>query len=590
MDNADGQYGFGEAPAPPLTISGAVADVLPRIDRETLCGMLRRLPQEDLDAALRSKLVPLVNLPGMVLHAACGPAALAEGQRRGLRIVGVADAHDLIAAARGVHGPFLLAEATFGLARRMPQYSARQRLTGAQAALGLAVAALIAVAILLLPGEDLWLFASFVSGLFFLSVVALRLLCLMPPLKRRRLPVRIVMKEEDLPAYSVLVPLFRETSVLGQLTGALMRLRYPAEKLDIKLILEEDDAAMQAAVAKLALPPQFEVIVVPAGKPQTKPRALNYALHFCRGELLTIYDAEDIPEPDQLAKAAERFAAAGPELACLQAQLTFFNPNENWLTRQFTAEYALLFGKLLPVMADHRLPLPLGGTSNHFRTDVLRTVGAWDPFNVTEDADLGLRLARHGYETGMLDSLTLEEANTSLPNWMRQRARWLKGFLATWLVHMRDPVLLMRELRPAGLWAAQAVTIGVFASVLLHPICLVATIVLLALYPSLPVGTEITVIAVSGINLLVFIAGYVLGILLTRDALRLRGIVGWRLTLATMPIYWLLMSGAAWLALWQFITAPFHWNKTVHGLSHFQGARRPGRFARFTQALRRGSG
>jgi cellulose synthase/poly-beta-1,6-N-acetylglucosamine synthase-like glycosyltransferase len=590
MDNADSQYGFGEAPAPPLTIEGTAADVLPRIDREALCGMLRRLPQEDLDAALRSKLVPVVSVPGMVLHAACGPAALAEAQRRGLRIVGTADAHDLIAAARGVHGPFLLREATFGLARRMPHFSARRRLTGPQTAVGLALATLIAAAALLLPWEAFWLFASLASGLFFLSVVALRLLCLMPPIKRKQPTGRSPLNEEELPAYSVLVPLFRETSVLGQLTGALARLRYPAEKLDIKLILEEEDVGMQAAVAKLALPPQFEVIVVPAGKPQTKPRALNYALAFCRGELLTIYDAEDIPDPDQLRKSAERFAAAGPELACLQAQLTFFNPNENWLARQFTAEYALLFARLLPVMADHRLPLPLGGTSNHFRTDVLRAVGGWDPFNVTEDADLGLRLARHGYETGTLDSLTHEEANTSLPNWMRQRARWLKGFLATWLVHMRDPVLLMRELGPAGFWVAQAVTIGVFASVLLHPICLAATFALLALYPALPEGAGLAVIVVSGINLLVFIAGYVLGIMLTRDALRHRGIFGWHATLATMPIYWLLMSGAAWLALWQFITAPFHWNKTVHGLSRFQGAGRPGRFARFTQALRRGSG
>jgi cellulose synthase/poly-beta-1,6-N-acetylglucosamine synthase-like glycosyltransferase len=526
----------------------------------------------------------------MVLHAAYGPAALAEGQRRGLRIVGEAGAHDLIAAARGVHGPLLLGEATFGLARRMPQFSARQRLTGLQAAMLIALAALAAGTGLLLPGQVLWFLASLASGLFFLSVVALRLLCLMPPVKRKRPPLRSPINEEDLPAYSVLVPLFREASVLDQLVGALARLRYPAEKLDIKLILEEEDVAMQAALAKHTLPAQFEIIVVPAGRPQTKPRALNYALAFCRGELLTIYDAEDIPEPEQLWKAAERFAGAGPELACLQAELTFFNPNENWLARQFTAEYALLFGRLLPVLADHSLPLPLGGTSNHFRTEVLRAVGGWDPFNVTEDADLGLRLARHGYETATLNSLTHEEANTSLPNWMRQRARWLKGFLATWLVHMRDPLRLMRELGPAGFWVVQAVTIGVFASVLFHPICLAATLALLALYPVLPEDAGPLVIAVSGVNLLVFIAGYVLAIVLTRDALRCRGILGRRLTLATMPIYWLLMSGAAWLALWQFITAPFHWNKTAHGLSRFQGAPRRKRLAPFTPALRRGSG
>jgi cellulose synthase/poly-beta-1,6-N-acetylglucosamine synthase-like glycosyltransferase len=439
---------------------------------------------------------------------------------------------------------------------------------------------LVAAAALLMPFDGFWPLASLASGLFFLSVVALRLLCLMPPLRRTPPPEPI--EERELPPYSVLVPLFRETAVLGQLVGALARLRYPAEKLDIKLILEEEDVAMQAAVAQLLLPPCFDVIVVPAGRPQTKPRALNYALSFCRGELLTIYDAEDIPEPDQLTKAAARFAAAGPELACLQAELTFFNPNENWLARQFTAEYAMLFGRLLPVLADHRLPLPLGGTSNHFRTCALREVGAWDPFNVTEDADLGLRLARHGYETGTLDSVTYEEANTRLMNWMRQRARWLKGFLATWLVHMRDPARLMRELGPAGFWVTQAVTIGVFASALLHPLCLLALLLLAAFHPLLPEEAGPGFIAMAGVNLLVFLAGYGLAIVLTRDALRRRGILGWRGTLATMPFYWLLMSGAAWMALWQFIAAPFHWNKTEHGLSSFQGAPR----RRWTERLR----
>ena len=560
MFNASNQYGFGEAPAPPLTIDGAAGDVLPRVDRDMLCNLLRRLPPDELDAALRSKIVPMVNLPGLVLYAACGPSALAEGQRLGLDVAGYAEAHDLLAAARGVHGPFLLRRATLGLAQRLPHFSASRRLTGTQGASFAALSVLAAAAALLLPVEIFWPAASLVSGAFFLSLVTVRLLCLMPRLQRDP-PQR---EGTEFPAYSVLVPLFRETAVLKQLMGALTRLRYPPEKLDIKLILEEEDVTMQAAVARLALPPQFEIIVVPAGRPQTKPRALCYALPFCRGELLTIYDAEDIPEPDQLEKAARAFANAGPELACLQAQLTFFNPNENWLTRQFTAEYAMLFGRLLPALADHRLPLPLGGTSNHFRTAALRAVGAWDPFNVTEDADLGLRLSRHGYETGTLDSLTYEEANTRLPNWMRQRARWLKGFLATWLVHMRDPIRLMRELGPAGFWIAQAMTIGVFASALLHPICLAATIVLAMAYPGLPEQAGLVLVAIAGLNLLVFVAGYGLAIYLTRDALRRRGIFGWRGTLATMPVYWLLASGAAWLALWQFMVAPFHWNKTVH--------------------------
>jgi cellulose synthase/poly-beta-1,6-N-acetylglucosamine synthase-like glycosyltransferase len=587
---AGGHHGFEEAPAPPLTIAGDGAQVLPRLDREALCGMLTRLPPDDLAETLRTRLLPIVSLPGMVLHAACGAAALEEGHARGLKIVATAETQDFLAAVRGVHGQFLLREATLGLAWRLPEFSARQRLTPQQAILFMAAASLIAVGAMVLPVEHSWFIASCAGGLFFLSVVALRLLCLLPEVPRQRQPCGPPLREADLPVYSVLVPLFRERAVLPQLIQALGSFSYPPDKLDIKLILEEEDMLMQAAVAALDLPPQFEVIVVPAGRPQTKPRAMDYALPFCRGTLLTIYDAEDIPEPGQLRKAAERFLRAGPDLACLQAKLTFFNSGENWLTRQFTAEYAMLFGRLLPVLAAHRLPLPLGGTSNHFRTEVLRRVGAWDPYNVTEDADLGIRLARFGYDTGTLDSFTDEEANTRLGNWMRQRARWLKGFLATWLVHMRHPLRLMREVGPAGFWVIQAATLGVFASSLLHPLCLIAMLWVAVSETAAPGRTGLIFVVMAGVNLLVFVAGYLLSILLARQALRQHAITGWHGTLASMPIYWLLMSAAAWLALWQFVTQPFQWNKTEHGLSRVQGSIPPPRRWWFRRAAPRGSG
>ena len=546
---------------------------MPRLDRRALSDLLRRLPEEDLRDALRHKILRAVSLPGVVLHAACGRPALALARARGLSVVAYAETADLLAAVRAVHGPSLLREATHGLARRWPAFSASRRFTTAQSLVLVMLAAAGVLAGAMLPMPLFLVAMSAFTGSFFLGVVALRVLCLLPPVSRTP-PPEADLDEDDLPAYSVLVPLFREVSVLGQLMGALRRLDYPPEKLDIKLILEEEDIPMQWAVAGLVLEPQFEVIVVPAGRPQTKPRALNYALQFCRGALLTIYDAEDIPQPDQLLKAARRFAAAPPELACLQAQLSFYNPRENWLARQFTAEYALLFAVLLPVLADHRLPLPLGGTSNHFRTEVLRRVGAWDPFNVTEDADLGLRLARLDYDTGVLDSVTYEEANTRLANWMRQRARWLKGFLVTWLVHMRRPAVFMRDVGPAGFWAAQALTLGVFASVLLHPLCMTATILLYVTYPLLPQGAGLAFLLLAGINVFVLFAGYAIGIVLTRRALMRRGISGWTGTLATMPLYWMLMSAAAWLALWQFMWRPFHWNKTEHGLSSFQRVNR----------------
>ena len=558
--------GFGESAASSIIIAGGDGEVLPRLTHDALCDLLRRLPRDELDMALRDRIICAVNLPGVVLHVACGESGLRLARARGLGIIGYAETADLLAAVRVVHGRRLLQAATSGLARNWPMFSASRRLTAEQAfSLVLLSIAVALAGEMLRPATFLALVAA-LSGSFFLGVVALRVLCLLPPVAREAVPNPPDVDDADLPVYSVLVPLFREVSVLGQLTGALRRLRYPTDKLDIKLILEEEDMLMQRAVAGLRLDPWVEVIVVPAGLPQTKPRALNFALQFCRGGLVTIYDAEDIPERDQLRKAARRFAAAPPELACLQAKLTFYNPDENWLTRQFAAEYATLFGVLLEVLANHRLPLPLGGTSNHFRMDVLRSVGAWDPYNVTEDADLGLRLARLGYDTEMLDSLTYEEANTRLGNWMRQRARWLKGFLMTWFVHMREPLVFMRDLGPSGFWAAQALTLGIFASALLHPLCMVATLVCYILYPEVPKGAGLAVLMLAGLNFLVLVAGYAISITLTRRALQAQGRANW-VTLATMPVYWVLMSAAAWLALWQFITRPFHWNKTEHGLS-----------------------
>lgn len=536
--------------------------------------MLRRLPGDELEAALRHKILPLVSLPGLALHAACGEVAHAIARSTGIKLVAIAGIGDFHEAIRHVHGRTMLNEAAMGLARGQPAYSARNRFSNPQIAVLIAVVVLVSMLGLLLPAGLAWTALSVVAGLFFLAVIALRLLCLMRPLPTAS-HCTGPLCEQDLPVYSILVPLFRETSVLSQLLWALTRLDYPRHKLDIKLILEESDILMQRAVAGIRLPPQFEVIVVPCGKPQTKPRALNYALRFARGELLTIFDAEDIPDPGQLRLAAETFAGLSREVACLQARLVFYNPSENWLARQFTIEYATLFGLVLPTLANHRLPFLLGGTSNHFRTDILRSIGGWDPFNVTEDADLGLRFARLGYASATLNTQTCEEANVKLGNWIRQRARWLKGFLATWLVHMREPARLVEELGASGFWAVQVQTLGVFASALLHPFCLGGTIVLLFMENPLAPEPGIFIAALAGLNLAVLVSGYAVTMIAGARALRLLGIRGWFLPLATMPAYWLLMSVAAWLALWQFITAPSHWNKTEHGLSRFH--QRPGR-------------
>lgn len=548
------------------SLDDAPRDVLPLFPGHLLPGMLMRLTPQDRELALKHKLVPAAVLPGMTVYSAITPAAERAAQALGLRVVARADAAAFRKAVRFVLGPGLLREAVFGLARRHPGLSAQRRFTGQQLAGLMVLLALVAATGIGLDWGYVLLAASLLSGCFFAMTVAIRILALLPGTVLQA-PAVPPLTTSALPSYSVLVPLFRETAVLNQLIGGLMALDYPVAKLDIKLILEEEDVLMQRAVMARQLPEHFDVIVVPAGKPQTKPRALNYALQFSRGELLTIYDSEDVPEPDQLRRAAAIFAARDEGLACLQAVLTYYNPNENWLTRQFTAEYAALFNVLLPALAATGLPLPLGGTSNHFRSAALRAVGAWDPFNVTEDADLGYRFRRMGFETDAFESRTYEEANTQLWNWMRQRRRWLKGFLHTWLVLMRHPVQLFRETGPSGFWTIQCMSLGVFASALLHPFFLAHTLWFFLsgrVYQELATPLHGGAIGLGGAILLL---GYGVSMACAQRGLAKLGFWHWTGTILTMPLYWMLMTPAAWMALWDFAVRPHHWHKTQHGLS-----------------------
>ena len=235
--------------------------------------------------------------------------------------------------------------------------------------------------------------------------------------------------------------------MVPQFVQAMQALDYPIAKLQILFLTEEDDAETREAIAAMSLPPHFSIITVPAGQPRTKPRACNYGLLQATGDYVVIYDAEDMPDPLQLKKAVLTFANHGADLACVQAKLNYYNARQNLLTRWFTVEYSLWFGLTLLGMQQSGLPLPLGGTSNHFRREVLCRVGAWDPFNVTEDCDLGLRLAAFQLKTVVLDSITYEEANSQVKNWIRQRSRWIKGYLQTYLVHMRQPLRYFREKR-----------------------------------------------------------------------------------------------------------------------------------------------
>jgi cellulose synthase/poly-beta-1,6-N-acetylglucosamine synthase-like glycosyltransferase len=511
---------------------------------------------------LRHGVVPVAWQPDQVHYAICGPKGAGYARRHGLPVIAGITSSDFHRGVRRVWGRKILAKATHGLATTRPQFSARKRLTPAQRVTFIILALCLALSSIYLTVSAFWIATSAALGLFFLSVIALRMYCLFsqPAAKAQGLEYS---DDADLPIYSVLVPVFKETAVLSQLLRGLSCLNYPPEKLEIKIIVEEFDTNLRRALEKFDLPQHIEVIVVPQGSPQTKPRALNYALQFCHGSLLTIYDAEDVPDPNQLRDVAREFQRADETLACLQAQLITYNSNENWLTRQFTAEYATLFGLILPALAARGLPLTLGGTSNHFRTRILRKIGGWDAHNVTEDADLGLRLARLGFRAGVVQSLTYEEANTQLGNWLGQRARWLKGFMQTWLVHMRNPFRTARELGPTGFWTLQALTAGIFISALFHPFLMALTIWLL-------VENPLHVSVTTMLDLEVFVLGYGVAMLAGAKALHQRGFKGWWFTIASMPIYWLLMSIAAWMAVWQLIFAPFKWNKTEHGLSKQQ--------------------
>ncbi len=278
------------------------------------------------------------------------------------------------------------------------------------------------------------------------------------------------LRAEDLPVFTVLVPMFREAAMLPRLADALRNLDYPLGKLDIKIVLEAGDVETIEAARALGLEGVFEIIIVPASEPQTKPKACNFALRFARGEYLVIYDAEDRPEPDQLRKVVATFRRSPPNTACLQCRLSYYNVSENWLTRMFTLDYALWFDQVLPGLERLGMPIPLGGTSNHFRIDVLRELHAWDPFNVTEDADLGIRIGQKGYRVGVVNSTTFEEASCLTRQWIRQRSRWIKGYMQTLLVHTRRPLHFLRTAGPLGFLGFVFFIGGTVLAGLLNPI------------------------------------------------------------------------------------------------------------------------
>lgn len=457
-----------------------------------------------------------------------------------------------------------------GLFYVKPEQSARKVLSAPQIIFLCLLMAVSAIWVCL-NHSTFFIFVLALVQVFYLVSVSFKVIatiCGISRLNRERVGAAPVndLDPKHLPIYTVLIAAYKETKVIGTLIKAIKRLDYPENKLDIILLLEEDDKETLEAAKREQPPASWRLLVLPNSQPKTKPKALNYGLHFARGEYLTIYDAEDVPEPDQLKKAVAAFKSHPDNYICFQAALNYFNSNDNFLTKMFTLEYSYWFDCLLPGLDALKLPIPLGGTSNHFDVEKLRRIGGWDPFNVTEDADLGIRASVEGYKVGVIDSTTYEEANSKLGNWLKQRSRWVKGYMQTFLVHNRNPLKAVKEM---GLkqWLGYNLLIGgTPAMFLINPImwalfiyCILSGIPILD-----PTTTPALLLYISAINL--FIGNALI------MCVNMAGIVPrkyYRLLpyVLLSPVYWLLQSVGAYKALWQLITKPSYWEKTTHGIT-----------------------
>ena len=450
---------------------------------------------------------------------------------------------------------------------------ARQRITRlwpkASASQDLPIAARLGFVALLLAMIGLVLAAGLVARPVLVPIVALVLMT--PGLLRiaaafpqhRKIAPPWLLSDAELPLYSVLIPLRDEAAMVPMLHRAMRALDYPPEKLDIKFVVESRSAPTVAAVEAVLGDPSFRIVVVPDGPPRTKPKAIDYALPLARGKYLVVYDAEDVPAPDQLRMAASRFEHDSG-LACLQAELVPENASENALTALFAGEYAGLFGRLLPALVRWKLPVPLGGTSNHFRTDVLRSLGGWDAFNVTEDADLGVRLARRRLRAEMFESRTLEEAPLTMRAWMAQRTRWMKGWMQTFIVHNRAPGLFLKEIGWRGFLGFQVLVGGMILGSLLHTAFIGS--LLLRLWAEGVVGLVPRDVW-DWAAVAILVSGYG-----GAFAIQVSGLVHQRAyhllpIQMLLPVYWLLHTIAAVRAARELIFKPVYWAKTTHGVT-----------------------
>ncbi len=471
-------------------------------------------------------------------------------------------------------------DSIFGLYDRQPDNSAIVTFTSPQLGGMLALLILFIVAMAINWYATLLTFVIFCQIIYLLMAAAKFWIVLKGARDNAQLrftPKEIAaIDETKLPVYTLLIPVYKEKEVVQHLIQRIQNMDYPKHKLDVRILLEENDKETIALIHSLKLPSYFTPIVVPASKPQTKPKACNYGLLQATGEYVVIYDAEDRPEPDQLKKAYLAFQALPEEYVCVQAKLNYFNSNQNALTRLFTQEYSMWFELLLVGIMQMDIPIPLGGTSNHFKMSFLKQVGGWDPFNVTEDADLGIRLYKYRYKTAILDSRTWEEANSNVNNWIRQRSRWIKGYMQTFFVHMRRPVQFYKQVGFRGFLGYLAMIFGTPFLPLVNPIFWGLMIFWLfthapwiqSLFPGLLYYVAVIQLVIG--NFIFIYMNLIGAYYVIRDcALKKNQPFSYSLIRYGLltPLYWVLMSIAAYKALFQLFAKPYYWEKTNHGLS-----------------------
>ena len=450
----------------------------------------------------------------------------------------------------------LLERAQAGLAEHRPDQAAGRSLSTVNRSVFLAVLAVF----LLLFGVLPFLLSPLLivpAGLFVMLPALLRLQAALFPVQNEG--ADFIGGDDDWPVYSIIVPLRDEAHMVAGLAAAIRRLRYPPSRLEVVFAVESTSPETIAAVRAETADPRFHLVEIPDAAPRTKPKALNYALPLISGDFVAVYDAEDVPEPDQIQKAARRFLA-DPQLACLQAELVVDNAGESKLTALFAGEYAGQFGLMLPLLVRWGLPIPLGGTSNHFRVASLRQVGGWDAHNVTEDADLGVRLARFGLRTATLNSATFEEAPVTLHAWLRQRTRWMKGWMQTYIVHGRRSVQLFKDLGPVAFVGFHIYVGSLIVSPPLHALFVAVLALTVTGVSSALSGPWMAFAALS------LAVGYGGPVVLAINGLKRLG--GAHVaTQLLLPIYWLLHAVAVVKAAVQLLRQPYFWAKTDHGVS-----------------------